>query len=51
MMDAEVLHRPLRATGTSRGVAAVVLNVQYYVLLPLDPTETLELFPWSAGQG
>ena len=50
MMDAEVLHRPLRATGTSRGVAAVVLNVQYYVLLPLDPTETLELFHGQQGK-
>ena len=34
----------------SRGVAAAVLNVQYYVLLPLDPTETLELFRDQQGK-
>jgi len=34
----------------SRGVAAAVLNVHYYVLLPLDPTETLELFRDQQGK-
>ena len=34
----------------SRGVAAAVLNVHYYVLLPLDPTETLELFHDQQGK-
>lgn len=33
----------------SPGVAAV-LNVQYYVLLPLDPRETLELFCDQQGK-
>ena len=34
----------------SRGVAAAVLHVQYYVLLPLDPRETLELFCDQQGK-
>ena len=34
----------------SRGVAAAVLTVHYYVLLPLDPTETLELFRDQQGK-
>lgn len=32
------------------GVAAAVLNVQYYVKLPLDPRETLELFCDQQGK-